>query len=39
MSVRKSLLHYSDPVECHAHHPCPLEDPVEYETHGKMYIT
>ena len=37
MSVRKSPLHYSDPVECHAHRPCQLEDPVDCEIHVKMY--
>ena len=37
MSVRKSPLHYSDPVEFHAHRPCRLEDPVECEIQVKMY--
>ena len=37
MSARKSPLHYSDPMECHAHRPNRLEDPVKYEIHGKMY--
>ena len=37
MSVMKSPLHYSGPVECHAHRSCQLEDPIEYEIHGKMY--
>jgi hypothetical protein len=35
MSVRKNPLHYSDLVECHAHRPYRLEDPVEYEIKAK----
>lgn len=37
MSARKSLLHYSDPMQCHAHRPCRLENAVEYNVHGNMY--
>ena len=37
MLVRKSLFHYSDPMECHVHRPCRPEDPGEYKIHG-IYI-